>query len=330
MYNDLTLRDGSHAISHQLSVEDIEDYCKFAEESGIKVIEVGHGNGLGASSLLIGESKASDYEMIKIARKHLINTKLSVHIIPGLATISKNIDMAIELGVDIFRVASHCTEASVTKTHIEYLTSKGKTVYGVLMMCATCSADRLVEEALKLKSYGAGAIIIMDSSGSFMPEDVKERIGRLVKETDLPIGFHGHNNLHMAVANSLVAIESGASIIDVTMRGFGAGAGNTSLEIMATLYPETGLDTMKILKKCETFKYFYPTCKSVNILTAKHKLMAGFEKHIYKAAIQCDVSVIDLIDSLATQKLTAGQEDFIYVTAKALQFQTTLMKYRDP
>ena len=121
MYHDLTLRDGSHAISHKLSEQMIIDHCIFAEEAGIEVIEIGHGNGLGASSILIGESLLTDYEMISIAKKYLKNTKLSVHIIPGIATINHDILKAIELGVDIFRVASHCTEASLTKTHIEYL-----------------------------------------------------------------------------------------------------------------------------------------------------------------------------------------------------------------
>ena len=139
MYHDLTLRDGSHAISHQITEQMIIDHCIFAEEAGIEVIEVGHGNGLGASSLLIGESLLNDYEMIKIARTHLKKTKLSVHVIPGLATIKRDIDIAISLGVDIFRIASHCTEASLTKSHIEYLSCKGKTVYGVLMMSASCS-----------------------------------------------------------------------------------------------------------------------------------------------------------------------------------------------
>ena len=162
MYHDLTLRDGSHAISHQLTKEMIEEYCIFAEEAGIEVIEVGHGNGLGASSTLIGESLLTDSEMIKIARKHLKNTKLSVHIIPGFATIKKNIDPAIALGVDIFRIASHCTEATLTKTHIEYLASLNKTVYGVLMMTSMCSIEVLFEEATKMKSYGANANIIME------------------------------------------------------------------------------------------------------------------------------------------------------------------------
>jgi len=318
MYHDLTLRDGSHAISHQITKQMIIDHCIFAEEAGIEVIEVGHGNGLGASSLLIGESLLNDYEMIKLARMHLKKTKLSVHIIPGLATIKRDIDIAISLGVDIFRIASHCTEASLTKNHIEYLSNKGKTVYGVLMMSATCSPEILFMEASKMKTYGAAAIIIMDSTGSFIPKDVSDRI-QLLKKLEIPIGFHGHNNLYLAVANSLAAIESGASIIDVTLKGFGAGAGNTPLEIMAFLHESASIDKYKILKHCDNFTIPNPLCKPINILTSKYKLMSGFEKHIMKASEQCGISYIDLTTELGKQCLNAGQEDFIYVTANALQ-----------
>lgn len=317
MYHDLTLRDGSHAISHQLTKEMIEDYCIFAEDAGIEVIEVGHGNGLGASSTLIGESLLSDYEMIKIAKQHLRNTKLSVHIIPGFATIKKDIDPAISLGVDIFRIASHCTEASLTKTHIEYLASLNKTVYGVLMMTAMCSVEILFQEATKMKAYGANAIIIMDSTGSYLPSDVKTRISKLV-ELQLPIGFHAHNNLQLAVANSLAAIDAGASIIDVTIRGFGAGAGNTPLEVMAYLHESPKLNKTKILEQCDRFKVQIPLCKPINILTSKYKLMSGFEKHIVKASEQYKISYIELINKLGVQNLVAGQEDFIYITAKQI------------
>jgi len=317
MFHDLTLRDGSHAISHQLTEKMIQDHCIFAEDAGIEVVEVGHGNGLGASSILIGESLLTDFEMISIARRHLKNTKLSVHIIPGLATIKRDIDQAIELGVDIFRIAAHCTEASLTKTHIEYLSKKGKTVYGVLMMTANCSVDKLIEETTKMKEYGAVAIIIMDSSGSFKQNDVKERIQALVK-LQIPIGFHGHNNLHLAVANSLTAIEYGASIIDVTIKGFGAGAGNTPLEIMAFLH-ETSINKQKILEYCDKFNIPTPFCKPINILTAKNKLMSGFEKHIINASIQYNISYIKLIEEISKLNLVAGQEDFIYVIASSLQ-----------
>jgi 4-hydroxy 2-oxovalerate aldolase len=281
------------------------------------VIEVGHGNGLGASSLLIGESLHSDYEILTIARKILKNTKLSVHIIPGIATLSRDVIPAMEIGVDIFRVASHCTEASLTKTHIEYLASRGKCVFGVLMMSALCSTQTLVEEAQKLKLYGASAVIIMDSTGSFYPRDVQERVKALVS-LGIKVGFHGHNNMQLAVSNSISAIESGATIIDVTMKGFGAGAGNTPLEVMASMYP-TGLALERVLSFCDEFDYPTPVTKPVNILTAKFKLFSGFERPILEACKKHGISLNVLVEELARRRLVAGQEDLIQVTAEKLR-----------
>jgi len=314
-YHDLTLRDGSHAISHKLSLETIEKHCKFAETAGIEVVEVGHGNGLGASSIIIGESLMTDLDMIQTARRHLKKTKISVHIIPGVATIKRDIEPVLDL-VDIFRVASHCTEATMTKTHIEYLAAKGKTVYGVLMMAALSSPTVLVEEALKMKSYGASAVIIMDSSGSFSPEDVSERIEAL-SVLNIPIGFHGHNNMHLAVANSLAAIRSGASIIDVTVKGFGAGAGNTPLEVMEAVYP-TNLDVEFIHKYADAFPYDRPITKLVNILTAKYKLFSGFEKCILSMCENYNVPLVKLVDEISKNNLVAGQDDIIRVIAARL------------
>jgi 4-hydroxy 2-oxovalerate aldolase len=318
MYYDLTLRDGCHAISHNLTENMIRDHCIFAEETGIEVIEIGHGNGLGASSILIGESLLTDREMISIAKKYLKNTKLSVHIIPGVATIKRDIDTAIELGVDIFRIASHCTEASLTKTHIEYLSNIGKPVYGALMMSALTSLEILYEEAAKMKSYGAIGVIIMDSSGSFKPKDVSSLISKL-KTLEIQIGFHAHNNLHLAVANSLMAIENGADIIDVTVKGFGAGAGNTPLEVMIYLHECSNINKTKVLEYCERFDIKPPICKPINILTSRYKIMSGFEKHILSAATKYNISYIKLIEEIDKHNLLAGQEDFIYIIADSLK-----------
>ena len=314
-YHDLTLRDGSHAVSHRLTAQDVEKHCKFAERVGISVIEVGHGNGLGASSLAIGESLVSDHEMIHIARKNLKNTRISVHVIPGVATIKRDIEPIIHL-VDIFRVASHCTEATMTKTHIEHLVSKGKTVYGVLMMAALCSTTVLVEEALKMKMYGASAIIIMDSTGSFFPSNVAERINAL-SVLDVPIGFHGHNNMDLSVANSLAAIQNGAKIIDVTIKGFGAGAGNTPLEIMEAVQP-TRLNMDAVFEYADSFPYKSPSIKLVNVLTAKHKLFSGFEKCIIGACERYNLSIQKLVEEVSNKKLVAGQDDLVYVIAAQL------------
>lgn len=316
-YHDLTLRDGSHAIQHQLTKEMIVEYCKFAEQAGVAVIEVGHGCGQGASSILIGQALLSDGEMIKTARANLKNTKLSVHLIPGFATIERDIDPAIEAGVDIFRVASHCTEATVTKTHIEYLHAKQKIVYGVLMLSATCSTEKLVDEAMKMRSYGASGIIIMDSTGSFVPSEIAERFEAL-KVLGLPLGFHGHDNLRLAVANSLEAIKHGAVIIDVTMRGFGGGAGNTPFEVMACIAPSPHLEVGRVISKANSFPYPWPVTRPVNILTAMHKLVSVFDKHIVSACEKYDLDMTELVSELGKRKLVAGQEDFIHIIAAEL------------
>jgi len=310
-YHDLTIRDGCHAISHKLTADMIKKHCIFAEKSNIPVMEIGHGNGLGASSILIGKAPLSDIEMISLAKSYLKNTKLSVHIIPGLATIERDIDPAINLGVDIFRIASHCTEASMTKSHIEYLNGKGKTVYGALMMCATCPLNILVEEVKKMKSYGASAVIIMDSTGSFTPDQVEECFRELSK-IDIKLGFHAHNNLGLAVANSLVAIQCGAEIIDATIHGFGAGAGNTPLEIMTAIHPSGNIN---VLESMDTLDYKSPVIKTINILTAKHKLHSVFEKKILESVEKYKVPLIPLVEELGARKLVAGQEDLVRVIA---------------
>jgi 4-hydroxy 2-oxovalerate aldolase len=138
----------------------------------------------------------------------------------------------MDYGVDVFRVATHCTEATLSKSHIEYLAKTDKEVYGVLMMSALITAEELAEQAKIMEDYGAQAIIIMDSTGTYLPRDVRERISLLKARLNIKVGFHAHNNLGCAVANSLAAVESGAELIDACIRGFGAGAGNAPLELI--------------------------------------------------------------------------------------------------
>jgi 4-hydroxy 2-oxovalerate aldolase len=325
--SDHTLRDGNHAVSHKITLSQIEKYCYFAESANIPIVEVGHGNGLGASSLLIGQSLHSDEEMIAVAKKQLNNTKLCVHTIPGISTIKNNIQPAIDLGVDIFRVAAHCTEATITKTHIEYIRSKDKTAYGVLMMTALTDTKTLVEEANKMEKYGAEAIIIMDSTGTYLPFEVNERITNLVTNLKVPVGFHGHNNLNMAVINSITAVNAGAKIIDACIRGFGAGAGNTQLEIIIPVLSKygytTSIDFNKIILHAdEVLTYLIKTVPSIapiNILTGLNKIFSGFEKPIIKAAQIHGIEYSSLIFELGNRKLVAGQEDLIIQIAEKLK-----------
>jgi 4-hydroxy 2-oxovalerate aldolase len=324
---DSSLRDGNHAVKHSISLENIKRYCEFADKAKIPIVEVGHGNGLGASSLLIGQSPHSDKDMLTIARENLKTSKLGIHIIPGIATIKKDIEPAIELGVDIFRIATHCTEATLSKSHIEYLKSKDKTVFGVLMMSALADTKTLVENAKIMESYGAEAVIIMDSTGTYLPKDVYERIDYLKNKLSIDVGFHAHDNLGLATANSLTAANYGAKYIDACIRGFGAGAGNAHLEMLIPVLEKSGyeidIDFQKVIIEADKVMDYLvssaPISTPVNILTGLNRLFSGFEKPIIKASKLFGIEYSSLIFELGNRKLVAGQEDLILEVAQKLK-----------
>lgn len=324
---DSSLRDGNHAVKHSITLDSVKRYCKFAEDAGIDIVEVGHGNGIGASSLLIGKSKHTDEELLTTARENLKRSKLGIHIIPGIATVKKDINKAIDIGVDIYRVATHCTEATLSKSHIEYLKSKDKTVIGVLMMSALADTKTLVENAKTMESYGAEAILIMDSTGTYLPSDVSERVTALKDNLNVAVGFHAHDNLGLATANSLVAAQCGAEYIDACIRGFGAGAGNAHLEMIIPVLKNSGFDINTDFKKViieadKVTEYLVkeiPVSNPVNVLTGLNKLFSGFEKPIIKASKLYGIEYSSLIFELGNRKLVAGQEDLILEVAQKLK-----------
>ena len=324
---DSSLRDGNHSVKHTINLDSIERYCQAADKAGIPIVEVGHGNGLGASSILIGPATHTDAEMLNTARKNLPNSKLGVHVIPGLATVEKDIKPAIDLGVDVFRIASHCTEATITKSHIDYLSKTNKQVIGVLMMTALASAKELLENAQIMQDYGAQAIVLMDSTGTYLPSDVEERVGLLVDVLDIPVGFHAHNNLNYAIHNSIIAIQNGATYIDACIRGFGAGAGNAPLEILLPVLDKYGysvdINFNQIIKEADNVLDYLvpkvPVSAPVNILTGLNKLFSGFERPIIKASKLNNIEYSSLIFELGNRKLVAGQEDLILEVAQQLK-----------
>lgn len=319
---DATLRDGSHAIKHQLDLELIDEYTKKAESIKIPALEIGHGNGLGASSIHLGQSLHSDEEMLKVARANLKYTKLAVLAIPGYATIERDIKPAIDLGVDIFRIASHCTESNVTLKHIEFCKKNNKETYGVLMMAHMTPLENLCEEAKKIMGSGADGIIIMDSSGTFLSEDVSLMISKLKNTVNGKIGFHAHNNFSMAITNSIAAIKEGADIIDATLRGFGAGAGNTQLEVLIGVLKkmniETNVDLFKTLDFADWFSQTNPIIKSENVISALSGVFSGFIPHVKKISDFYNIDSKKLIMEIGKRKLIAGQEDLIVSIAKDL------------
>lgn len=323
---DPTLRDGNHAVRHQLTREQISTYAAAANAAGIPIVEVGHGNGLGASSLQIGLSKTDDKNALEAARNVLTSSKLGVHVIPGFATIKKDLRLALDIGVDVFRVASHCTEADITERHISFIREHGREVYGVLMMSHMASVEILVEEASKMQAYGSEALIIMDSSGTYLPSDVTARIEALVDTLGIPVGFHGHNNLGMAVANSIAAVDAGATIIDGTARGFGAGAGNTQLEVLIAVFDrlgiKTGVDLYKVLDASDIAEKqlieFLPTISSVSIVSGLSGVFSGYIKPVNRIAAEYKLDPRDLFFELGRRKVVAGQEDMIIEVANEL------------
>ena len=319
LISDSTLRDGSHAVKHQFTEEHIANYARGAEKAGIKIVYVGHGNGLGASSLQLGMSLLTDVKMLEIARKELKKTKLGAFLIPGFGTIKNDLEPAIESGIEALQVASHCTEANVTRQHIQYARNKGLDTYGVLMMSHMISAKELLEQALKMQDYGAIGVILMDSAGAYLPEDVAEKVKSLVDGLEIDIGFHSHNNLGMATINAITAVKEGAKIIDGTAKGLGAGAGNCQLEVVvAVLHKmgiQTGLDLYAMMDNCENIiSKIMQKPIEINAITLTSGIagvFSGFAPHAEKAAKRFNVDVRDILMELGKRKVVAGQEDII-------------------
>lgn len=326
LFFDSTLRDGSHAINHQLSTDNIKDYCREIDDAELHVVIVGHGNGLAASSLQVGLSALSDEKMLTTARQELKKTKLGVFFIPGFGTIKDDLGPAMDIGVDLVCVAVHCTEADITRQYIEYVRNKGKEAYGVLMMQHMVPKERLLEEILKMQEYGALGVILMDSAGASTPDIVSEKVEFLTDRLNIKVGFHAHNNLGMAIANSYIAIKAGATIIDGTSRGFGAGAGNCQLEVLAGLLYKAGIKTglnlyklmdasenvvSKIMKKPQMIS-------SISLSSGLAGVFSGFANHVKRAAKRFGVDPRDIFFELGRRKMVAGQEDFIVEVAMYL------------
>lgn len=323
---DATLRDGSHAYSHRITLDQVRVYAAASEAAGFDYLEVGHGNGLGASSLQVGESLFPEDQMLRAATECLSNTRLSVHVIPGFATIHREIDGAIDCGVELFRIGCHCTEADVTQRHISHVRIAGLQAWGVLMMSHMAEPEVLLEEAKKMQSYGAQGVVLMDSAGAYFPDDVTAKVGLLAKKLEIPVGFHAHDNLGLSIANSLAALDAGARIIDGTAKGFGAGAGNAPLELLAAVFLKrkftTRIDLYKALDAAETaaelFAGSLPDSNGITIVSGLAGVFSGFAKPVRRAAEQLGVDPRDIFFELGKRKAVGGQEDLILAVATAL------------
>ncbi|MEU7997217.1 4-hydroxy-2-oxovalerate aldolase [Micromonospora sp. NPDC049060] len=316
--HDPTLRDGQHAVRHQLGAVALRRYAEAADAARIPVVEVGHGNGLGASSLQVGQAAVSDDEMLSTVREALRHSRMGVFMLPGWGT-SDDLRRAIGHGADVVRIGVHATETSLAERHLDVLREAGAEAHCVLMMSHMASPAELAEHAAQAVAYGAQAVGIMDSAGHFLPVDVTARIGAIVAAVDTPVIFHGHDNLGMAVANSVAAAQAGALIIDGCARGFGAGAGNTQLEVLVPVLERsgfaTGIDLYALLDAADLAERELmpapPVTASMSIVSGLAGVFSGFKHRVVELSGRAGVDARDVFFELGRRQAIAGQEDLI-------------------
>lgn len=326
--NDVTLRDGMHAISHQYSKEQIAELTKIIDDSGVDIIEATHGDGLGGSSIQYGFSKETEDTIIRTTVENAKNAKVGVLLIPGIGTID-HLENAHQLGAQTVRVATHCTEADVSEQHIKAGVRLGMDTVGFLMMSHRTTPENLLEEAKKMESYGAQTIYVVDSAGALTMDDVRDRI-RLFKENlSTKIGFHAHNNLSLGIANSIVAIEEGADRIDASLAGMGAGAGNASLEQLVAVMNRMKIDhNVDLYKVMDAAEYTMKPMMKRPVQIDRLSLMLGYTG-VYssfllfaeRAGKEYGVDARDILLKLAEMNAVGGQEDWIIGVAQELASQ---------
>ncbi len=326
LIHDPTLRDGHHAVRHQLTAAQLRAYAEAADVARIPVVEIGHGNGLGASSAQIGQALLSDDEMLTVVREAMPNTRMGVFLVPGLGT-TADLRNAARRGANLVRIAAHATEADLTERHLEAAGELGLEAHGVLLMSHMAHPGQLAEQCAMLTEFGARAVGIMDSAGHLLPDDVSARISAIASAVQVPVIFHGHNNLGMAIANSVAAVRAGARIIDGCARGFGAGAGNAQLEVLVAVlerlgYP-TGIQLKALLRAAdiaeEQLMPAPPTIDSVSLVSGLAGVFSGFKARVLATAADHGVDPVDLFFALGERGLIAGQEDLILDTALELR-----------
>lgn len=328
--HDMCLRDGMHAKREQISVEEMVTVATALDDAGVPYIQVTHGAGLGGNSLQHGFSLATNEEYISAVAPLMKQAVVSVLLIPGMGTM-KELRSAYDAGARSVHVATHCTEANTSPQHMAYARELGMDTTGFLMMAHLNDAKGLSEQAALMESYGAQTVYLTDSAGYMLPEDVTKCISALrdTLKPETEIGFHGHHNLGMGIANSIAAIEAGASRIDGSAAGLGAGAGNTPLEVFAAVCErmgiETGVDLFKLMDLSENI--ILPMMDHI-IRVDRESLTLGyagvystFLLHAKRAATRFGIPARDILVELGRKKMIAGQEDMIVDTAMTMAKQ---------
>ena len=324
---DTSLRDGSHAKRHQFTERNVRDIVAALDDAGMPVIEVTHGDGLGGSSYNYGRSLVDERVLMKAAVDEASKAKIAALMLPGLGT--KNDIKAIrDIGVSIVRIATHCTEADISEQHFTLAREVGLETVGFLMMAHTSTPEALAAQARIMADAGCQCVYVVDSAGAMILEEAGDRVAALVAElgSDAQVGFHGHENLSLSLANTIAAIRAGAVQIDGSTRRFGAGSGNTSCEAFAAVAERlgirTGLDVLKMIDAAEDV--VRPVMDDECVLDRLSLIMgyagvySSFLKHAYLASQRYGVPGADILLECGRRRLVGGQEDQIIQIAADL------------
>lgn len=323
---DSTLRDGSHSVAHQYTSEQVKSIVQALEKAGVDTIEISHGDGLAGSSFNYGFSKEPEMDLIKVAAENVHNSKLAVLLLPGIGT-QEDLKHAASFGVKVARIATHCTEADISQQHIGLAKEMGMEVIGFLMLAHMIPPEHLLQQARLMESYGADCVYVTDSAGALTPDGFRERVRALKEGLGIPVGVHAHNNLGSAVANSLAAVDEGATVVDGCCAGMGAGAGNAPLEIIAAVFQREGIDIgtvdwMRLVDATEqAVRPIMPRPQVIDgpALTLGYAgVYSSFLLHAERAAARFGVSARDIILECGRRKLVGGQEDTMIEIAHEL------------